>query len=165
MIYPAIVVCVLLVTATAPGFAEDSKTDKLGKRTSVNRYVVGLGEIMTVTQMRHGKLWFAGNARNWRLAEYELDELEEGFDDVIKYHPALDGLPIASLLNAFTNQPVADLKDAIESKNDQRFSDAFSELTAACNSCHQAVNREYIVITTPSVSPVINQRYRVEGSG
>jgi len=165
MINPAIVVCVLLVTATTPGFAEESTTDKLGKRTPENRYVVGLGEIMTVTQMRHAKLWFAGNARNWRLAEYELDELEEGFDDVIKYHPTLNTFPIASLLNVFTDQPLTALKDAIESEDDQRFSDAFSELTAACNSCHQAVNREYIVIKTPSVSPVVNQRYTVEGSG
>ena len=165
MIYPAIVVCVLLVTATTPGFAEDSKTDKLGKRSPADRYVVGLGEIMAVTQMRHAKLWFAGNARNWRLAEYELEELEEGFDDVIKYHPTLNALPIASLLKAFTSQPVDSLKDAIESENDQRFSDAFSELTGACNSCHQAVNREYIVIKTPSVSPVVNQKYTVEDSG
>src|SRR5262249_46301319 len=42
----------------------------------------GLGEIMALQQMRHSKLWFAGSAGNWPLAEYELDELKEGFGDV-----------------------------------------------------------------------------------
>jgi hypothetical protein len=31
-------------------------------------YTPGLGEIMTLTQMRHAKLWFAGQAGNWSLA-------------------------------------------------------------------------------------------------
>jgi hypothetical protein len=36
---------------------------------------------MTLTQMRHAKLWFAGQAANWPLAAYELDELHEGMQD------------------------------------------------------------------------------------
>jgi len=44
-------------------------------------YAPGLGEFMTATQLRHAKLWFAGNAANWPLADYEIGELGEGFDD------------------------------------------------------------------------------------
>jgi hypothetical protein len=47
-------------------------------------YQPGLGEIMSLQQMRHIKLWFAGNAANWPLADYEIGELGEGFDDVRK---------------------------------------------------------------------------------
>jgi len=36
-------------------------------------YAPGLGEIMTFTQMRHAKLWLAGEAENWELAAYETD--------------------------------------------------------------------------------------------
>src|SRR4051812_29415329 len=50
-------------------------------------YIPGLGEIMTLQQMRHLKLWFASQAGNWSLADYELDELKEGFEDVVKYSP------------------------------------------------------------------------------
>ena len=50
-------------------------------------YEPGLGELMSLNQMRHAKLWFAGQARNWELADYELDELEEGFADVVKSPP------------------------------------------------------------------------------
>ena len=44
----------------------------------------GLGEIMTLQQLRHIKLWFAGHGGNWPLADYELDDLGEGFDAVSK---------------------------------------------------------------------------------
>src|SRR5947208_2225088 len=33
-------------------------------------FTPGLGEIMTLQQMRHLKLWFAGQAGNWPLAAY-----------------------------------------------------------------------------------------------
>lgn len=47
-------------------------------------YVPGLGEIMGATQMRHLKLWYAGEAGNWPLASYEVDELAEGFADDVR---------------------------------------------------------------------------------
>jgi hypothetical protein len=36
-----------------------------------------LGDIMVDTQLRHIKLWYAGRARNWDLANYELDRIAE----------------------------------------------------------------------------------------
>ena len=64
------------------------------KQDSVEAYTPGLGEIMTLQQMRHTKLWLAGQAENWDLAVYELDELGEGFDDVLQYHPTHEGSPL-----------------------------------------------------------------------
>ena len=34
-----------------------------------------LGEIMLAKQWRHIKLWYAGKARNWNLAAYELAQI------------------------------------------------------------------------------------------
>ena len=55
-------------------------------------FTPGLGEIMTMTQMRHAKLWFAGTAGNWPLASYELDELDEGMQDAATFHRGLQCL-------------------------------------------------------------------------
>jgi hypothetical protein len=46
------------------------------------------------------KLWFAGEAGNWPLAAYELDELLERFDDAAKFHPTHKDapLPISELI-------------------------------------------------------------------
>ena len=54
----------------------------------------GLGEIMALQQMRHLKLWFAGSAADWELAAYELDELKEGFDDVLHRFPTHEGVAL-----------------------------------------------------------------------
>ena len=44
----------------------------------------GLVETMMAAQSHHAKLWLAGNARNWELAEYQVDELKEGLEDAAK---------------------------------------------------------------------------------
>ena len=31
-------------------------------------------------QTHHAKLWFAGLNNNWKLAEYEIDEIKERFE-------------------------------------------------------------------------------------
>src|SRR5213593_2269437 len=63
-------------------------------------FTPGLGEIMTLQQMRHLKLWFAGQAGNWPLADYELDELKEGFEDIVKYFPVKDDVPTGVMATA-----------------------------------------------------------------
>ena len=124
-------------------------------------YVPGLGEFMAATQMRHSKLWFAGQARNWALAAYELDEIKEGFDDIMKFHPIHEGspVPIREILPNLTAVPLARLREAIKAQNPDEFDEAFDSLTAACNSCHQTENFGFNVITRPSSNPYTNQDF------
>src|SRR3954454_21478260 len=72
-------------------------------------FTPGLGEIMTLQQMRHLKLWFAAQAGNWPLADYELDELKEGFEDIVKYFPMKDDVPTGVMTTAVIEKEVADL--------------------------------------------------------
>lgn len=44
----------------------------------------GLAEYMTTIQLHAAKLWFAAKASHWELAAYELHELEETMETVIK---------------------------------------------------------------------------------
>src|SRR5215469_11885844 len=50
-----------------------------------NVYAPGLGEFMSGIQVHHEKLWFAGRAENWKLAEFEIGEMQEAVDDIKKY--------------------------------------------------------------------------------
>src|SRR2546427_9212313 len=79
-------------------------------------FTPGLGEIMTLQQMRHLKLRFAGQAANWPLADYELDELREGFEDIVKYFPTKDEVPTGPMASAVIEKEVAALDKAIEAK-------------------------------------------------
>jgi hypothetical protein len=144
-------------------FAESSQTEHtpVPSTTTNNAYTPGLGEIMGAIQLRHAKLWFAGQAKNWELAAYELDEIKEAFDDVAKYYSDFKGKPIAKMIEPITNQPVASLQKAIDAKDTAQFIQAFDNLSNACISCHQATEHGFIVIQRPSLPPLTNQRFEL----
>jgi hypothetical protein len=122
-------------------------------------YAPGLGELMTFQQMRHTKLWLAGQAGNWELADYELDELGEGFDDIVKFHPTHKDSPVApkDAIPRMVTQPLADLRTAVSKKDSSAFPQAFDALTAACNNCHQATNFGFNRVQRPDGNPYPNQ--------
>jgi hypothetical protein len=129
------------------------------RQAPAETYVPGLGEIMTLQQMRHMKLWFAGKAGNWDLASYEVKELGEGFDDVVKLHPTHEDSPVApkDAIPRMITVPLADLRDAVEKKDAARFEQAFDAVTTACNNCHKATNFGFNVVQRPTTNPYSNQ--------
>ena len=131
------------------------------KVESGGSYTPGLGEIMSLQQMRHIKLWFAGQAGNWLLADYEIKELKEGFDDAVTLHPILEDapLPIKDIVPKKVTVPLQDLAAAVRAQNRPKFDLAFDELTTACNECHQAENFGFNVIQRPSSNPYANQTF------
>ena len=122
-------------------------------------YSSGLGELMGLAQMRHTKLWFAAQAGNWKLAAYELDELKEGFADVVKYFPThkQSPVPIDQAVDSMMTEPLADLVKAIGTKDRKTFEKAYDTVTDGCNSCHQATDYGFIVVQRPRANPYSNQ--------
>ena len=129
---------------------------------STPAYVPGLGEIMTLQQMRHAKLWLAGSAGNWPLASYETDELEEGFADVVAYHPTHkeSPVPIAQVVPEIMDGRVRALRAAVDAKDPKKFEAAFDALTEGCNACHRATNFGFNVVVRPAASTFANQDFR-----
>jgi hypothetical protein len=122
-------------------------------------YVPGLGEIMSLQQMRHAKLWLAGDARNWELAAYELDELREGFDDVVRFHPTHKDSPVApkDAIPRMVTEPIASLRAVVDKKDAGAFTEAYDALTSACNNCHRATNFGFNIVQRPGANPYPNQ--------
>jgi len=117
-------------------------------------YVPGLGDIMTTIQMRHIKLWFAGRLKNWDLATYELEQIRQGLEDAATLYT---GIP-AEYVGA-TVDPIKEIDAAIKAKDGAEFVKAYGGLTAACNGCHQGINRGFIVIQVPNTSPFSDQSF------
>lgn len=142
-------VALVAVVAAGPAAARDPA------------YVPGLGEIMAATQMRHLKLWFAGEAGNWPLAAYEVDELEEGFADAMRYHPRHKDAPrpLTEVIPEFTTAPIAALRAAIAARDRARFVAAYDALTDGCNGCHVASRFGFNVVVRPRANPYANQRF------
>ena len=127
-------------------------------RQAHRTFAPGLGEIMTLQQMRHTKLWLAGEAGNWDVG-YEIKELGEGFDDVLAFHPTHEESPVApkDAIPRMMTAPLADVRAAVEKKDPKAFEPAFDALTKGCNDCHQATNFGFNVVQRPTTNPYPNQ--------
>lgn len=133
------------------------------QRPPPEAYTPGLGEIMTLTQMRHIKLWYAGTAGNWPLADYELDELGEGFADAARFHPTHKDAakPLTQLIPEFTDAPLRRLRAVVAARDADAFPQAYDALTAGCNGCHHAAGFGFNVVSRPKSNPYSNQVFRV----
>ena len=117
----------------------------------------GLGELMLGIQTHHAKLWFAGKNENWKLANFEMDEIRELIETAQKIET--DRKEISSLPMIF---PALDsLAFSINNRNEKLFENDFLMLTNACNACHTKTNFEFNVITVPTSPPVKNQDFSV----
>ena len=107
-------------------------------------YAPRLGDIMEVIQLRHFRLWYAGRAKNWPLADYQLERIKSSFQDAMTFYP---GLPIADM-TAMAG-PAAEIGQAIKARSNQSFRKAFIELIVACNNCHRSNGFEFIEVVVP----------------
>lgn len=144
----AVLTTILFAATLTLGSTKGSATDPLSQET----YFPHLGDLMNTMQMRHLKLWFAGRSNNWPLAAYEIDLMTENFHDIAVLYPNVPVADVEMLI-----EPTKEISAAIKAKDAEKFSRTFATLTAACNSCHQAIGREYIVIQVPTASPFSNQ--------
>jgi hypothetical protein len=143
----AMIVASAVITAGA-ALAQDAKQGA----SAAEPNFTGLGEIMALQQMRHIKLWFAGSAANWPLADYEIDQLDDGFDDASKL---LGG----DVVRLHIGEPMDELKKSIDGKDQAAFAMAFDKLSAGCNACHHTLDHGFIVIQRPQLSPYSNQDF------
>jgi hypothetical protein len=124
-------------------------------------YVPGLGEFMTsAVQPHHIKIWMAGKAGNWPLAEYEAKELRETFEDITTYQGMWNDFPIGKLAETNLTPPLDEMDKAIKDKNEGAFNKAYDKVTAACNACHQATSNAFVVIKTPAGADFPDQEFK-----
>ena len=116
-------------------------------------------DFMMTIQSHHAKLWYAGSARNWELADYQVDELKEALEDAGKLIPDYKGVPVRSMIDNLAMPPIEAIEGAIKAKDRAKFVAGYDKLTAACNSCHQGSKRGFIVIQRPSGTAFPNQTF------
>ena len=122
-------------------------------------YVPDLGDIMETMQLRHFKLSYAGSVKNWKLADYELTEIKKSFRNAARFYPTFGNVALAKLIDDISEPALARIGDAIKAQDDAAFGRVFSQLTEACDSCHQAAGYGFITIRVPTASPFSNQSF------
>ena len=136
-----------------------ARIDSLEKRIN-DSYKPGFGEFMSSIQVHHIKLWFAGKNKNWKLADFEMNEIKESLDGIQKY--CTDRQESKSI--GMINQPIDNLNKAIQQKDSVSFKNSYILLTNTCNSCHKVTNHEFNVVKIPDTPPFSNQIFKDESA-
>jgi hypothetical protein len=152
----AVCCCVVALTASAQ---ERSSPSQPQTERSSSSYRPELADLMSATQLRHFKLSFAGNLKNWQLAGFELAQMRKTFEAAAKLYPDFNGVRLAKLVEDVSKPALNEIGKAITAKDSAAFSRSFKNLTAACNSCHHAAKAGFIVIRVPTTSPFSNQTF------
>ncbi|WP_051953124.1 hypothetical protein [Methylocapsa aurea] len=125
-----------------------------GAGLSSETYLTSLGDIMANVQWRHIKLWHAIRSKNWELLNYELSQLKDSFDKAAVLYRNLPVEYIGSVV-----KPLLALQEAVKANDLGKVKRGFTDLTTACNSCHQAAGIGFIAIQTPTSSPFSDQKF------
>lgn len=131
---------------------------QFGSAAAGEHYVPQLGDIMNAAQTRHMKLYFAGKAQNWDLADYELQQLRTNLAEAAVLY---EGLPVNNVTMMI--EPLKAMEDAIQAKDARRFATTVAGLTEGCNTCHRSMNRNFIVIRLPTEQPFGDQIFAPPG--
>jgi hypothetical protein len=114
-------------------------------------YLPSISDLMIATiQPRHERLWQAGQENNWKFAAYEVGNLRGAFSRLGNAHPIEHDISFPEMIASVTGQPFKELNSAIQAKDHTAFAKAYSDLTDACNSCHQALNHGVVEIRVPN---------------
>jgi len=105
----------------------------------------------------------AAAAGRYELAEYQLDEIGEAFEDALpRASPPKEGHPevLPALAESFRGAQLPELSRALKSHDKAQIAAAFERAAGACNACHQASGHGFIEVprvagkSIPSTEPL-----------
>lgn len=119
---------------------------------------------MVEAGMFAANLWFAGEKKNWPLADYYLNETRNRIRWEVHLNPSPkgpDGNPVdmQSIFDGIDNGTLSQVRKAIDAKDSKLFAASYKNLLEDCYSCHKAALRPYIRPMVPAAGgaqPILN---------
>lgn len=103
-------------------------------------------------------LWFAGQHRNWPLAQFYFNETRSHIQWAIRLVPVRKtshgDVQLAEMFTAFDSTLLADLKKQIAAKDRKGFNTAYRAALGGCNACHTASDKPFLHVTVPDKQEV-----------
>lgn len=121
------------------------------------------GALMSEVGSRFERLGRAARARRLELAVFELEEIEEIFEeDLPRAEPPREsaGVNLAGVAQAFAQTDLPQMKAALQTKDRAAFKAAYARAAETCNGCHRTSGHAFIQIPTepgesvPRLDPV-----------
>jgi hypothetical protein len=158
----AIVFCIASAVPNWSAAEQPAKPGTVPPPSSQQIYRPTISDLMNdLIQPRHTKLWLAGKAGNWTLAEYERHNINGAFGRIATAVPSVKGAQTYDLLSTFIAPSLAALARAINAHDQNAFAAAYATLTEGCNECHQATGYTMVVIQAPTGDPFSDQDFRL----
>ena len=115
-----------------------------------------LGTAMSQFGQRINAVWYAAQAKNSALVDYELHEIGEVMEEIERAHPMEEGIDVAKMVKALLPTKLEALKKTVKAGNAAAFRVAYQETLDACNSCHTLTKHPFIRVVTPTSPPIGN---------
>lgn len=104
--------------------------------------------VMKDVAYHFANLWFAGQARNWPLAGFYLNETRSHLRWAVRVRPvrqsARGEIDLRSILDGVDRSLLTTLQKRIEAKDLAGFSTAYRDTLSGCYACHQASDKPYL---------------------
>jgi hypothetical protein len=134
---------------------------RAGRRAHYPRFKPAMDDLMTMlVQPRHIKLYSAGQAKNWRLAGFELNELRGALARIGRTIPTYRNIGVDTAVASIFADTIKSVDAAIKAGDPAQFATAYGEMTAACNSCHVGIEHPFLVIKVPDAANYPDQEFR-----
>ncbi len=100
-----------------------------------------MGHLATYTH----KIGWAAQAENGPLATFYLDKVGQVMTELVGVD-RWEGIPIGSMAKATMSGSLQALRSSVENGDWTAAGETYRGMTLACNSCHAATRREYVVV-------------------
>lgn len=150
---------IALAVCLTPLFLAGCQPTSAGVPADDEAHAVSLGQHMAYFQRYADKLYFAGTASNWELADFYAHELEETAEGIEAADYVEDGVEIAPLLASLFTEPLESVEAAVDAQDAEAFRRAYAGLVTACNTCHGATEHGFVRIIVPEESGYPNQAF------
>ena len=120
-----------------------------------------MDDLMTMlVQPRHMKLYYAGQAKNWQLAAFQVNELRGALARIGRTIPNYRNINVDTAVASIFADKLKAVDAAVKAADLAQFNTAFGEMTAACNDCHKGLEHPFLVIKVPDNGSFPDQDFR-----
>jgi hypothetical protein len=92
-------------------------------------------------------LWFAGEKKNWPLAEFYWSESRS---IPVRKDPKGNEIRLAEILDPIEKTALEDVHKAINEKNNEKFANTYKQMLESCYACHLAVGKPFLKLQVPN---------------
>jgi hypothetical protein len=104
--------------------------------------------VMKDVAYHFSNLWFAGQAQNWPLAGFYLDETRSHLRWAVRIRPvrrtAAGEVDLRSILDGLERSLLTGVQKTIDARDLAAFSKAYRDTLTGCYACHQASEKPYL---------------------